>query len=364
MSERLKDMFFKRVFFDDLAASIKAFYPEFDNETFLSRIFDEQWEGRALKERVRHTTLSLKGLLPVNYRAALEIMRQVAPRLDSYGFSKMIFPDFVEVFGLDDWEASLPALEEFTQLASAEFAVRPFIKKDPPRMMAQMLAWTEHDSLEVRRLASEGCRPRLPWGIALPAFQADPSLILPILEILKSDESESVRRSVANNLNDISKDNPQVVIDLLREWGAQESDQMRRITERALRTLVKAGNSEALELLGYPSDPSIVVNDLVVEPECIALGEKVTISFEIESTGKTDQNLMIDYVVYLVRSKGERRPKVFKLTKRCIAPGERIPITKVQSFAPVTTRKYYPGEHALEIQINGKKFGRRKFILQ
>ena len=136
----------------------------------------------------------------------------------------MILPDFVEVFGLDDWEASLPILEEFTQFASAEFAVRMFIKKDPSTMMAQMLSWADHENANVRRLASEGCRPRLPWGMKLPDLIDDPSLILPILEKLKTDENESVRRSVANNLNDISKDNPQVVIKTLQQWQSIDTN--------------------------------------------------------------------------------------------------------------------------------------------
>ena len=131
-----------------------------------------------------------------------------------------VFTDYVEVYGLDDWEASIPALEEFTQQFSAEFAIRPFIVRYPERTMAQMLTWAGHESAEVRRLASEGCRPRLPWGIRLQDLVADPSPILPILERLKNDESESVRRSVANNLNDISKDNADVVLDLLPAWQA------------------------------------------------------------------------------------------------------------------------------------------------
>jgi 3-methyladenine DNA glycosylase AlkC len=364
MAEPLKEMFFKREFFEDLAAACRSVYPSFESETFLVRIYDEGWDGRELKERVRHTTVTLGDLLPQDYRAALGLLRQVAPALDSYGFEKMIFPDFVEVHGLEDWDVSLPALEQFTQQASAEFAVRPFILKDQERMMAQMLEWAGHESHHVRRLASEGCRPRLPWAMALPPLKADPSPILPILEKLKSDESESVQRSVANNLNDISKDNPWVVINLLRRWQTHNADEVRWIINHALRTLVKAGDPDALDLLGYPSQPAILARNLVVEPDSIAIGDKITFSFEIESTGEVSQDLMIDYVIHLVRAKGKRTPKVFKLTKKTIAPGERLQITKRHSFQPVTTRKYYPGQHAIEVQINGKSFGRREFTLK
>ncbi len=155
-----------------------------------------------------------------------------------------------------------------------------------------------------------------------------------------------------------------MVIDLLRRWQTRDTDEARWIINHALRTLVKAGDSDAFDLLGYPSEPAILVRNLVVEPDVIAIGDKITFSFEIESTGEATQNLMIDYVVHLVRAKGKRTPKVFKLTRKTIAPGERLQITKRHSFQPVTTRKYYPGQHAVEIQINGKSFGRREFTLE
>lgn len=364
MAEPLKELFFKQQFFEDLAAALRDVYPLFEAEIFLAHIYDEDWEGRELKERVRHTTVTLADLLPEDYRTALGLLRQVAPALDRYGFEKMIFPDFVEVYGLEDWDVSLPALEQFTQQASAEFAVRPFILKDQERMMAQMLDWAEHKSYHVRRLASEGCRPRLPWAMALPPLKADPSPILPILDKLKFDRTESVRRSVANNLNDISKDNPAVVVDVVQRWKTYDTHEMRWIINHALRTLVKAGDPDALELLGYPSEIAIVVRNLIVEPDAIVIGDKIKFSFEIESVSEASQNLMIDYVMHLVRAKGKRTPKVFKLTKRTIAPGERLQITKQYSFQPVTTRKYYPGQHAIEIQINGKTFARREFALK
>jgi hypothetical protein len=216
----------------------------------------------------------------------------------------------------------------------------------------------------VRRLSSEGCRPRLPWAVSLPALKADPSPILPILEQLKFDESEDVRRSVANNLNDIAKDNPQVTLDVLRRWQTHDTPEMQWIVQHALRTLVKAGDPAALSILGYGSQPEIVVRNLAVEPETVAIGGKMTFSFDIESTGHTPQELMIDYVMHLVRAKGKQTPKVFKLTKKTLAPGETLHITKWYSFAPLSTRKYYPGEHAVEIQINGALFGRKEFVVE
>ena len=217
----------------------------------------------------------------------------------------------------------------------------------------------------LRRLSSEGCRPRLPWGIALNALKADPSPVLPILEQLKLDESENVRLSVSNNLNDISKDHPDVVIDVLRRWqAAHDTKEMHRLIRHALRTLLKAGHPDALELLGYPIAPAIAVRDLSVAPRSIPMGGQVSLSFEIVSTGDAPQNLMIDYVVHLVRARGQRTPKVFKLTVKTIQPGEALRISKNVSFRPVTTRRYYPGEHVIEVKINGQGYGRVQFTLR
>lgn len=364
MPEALKNVFFKRPFFDDLAAALKSGYPELETERLFSGIYDDDWEGRALKERIRHTTLVIGELLPLDYREALAILRRIAPALDEYGFEKAVFPDFVEVYGLQDWEVSLPALEQFTQQMSAEFAVRPFIIQDQPRMMAQMLAWADHESEHVRRLASEGCRPRLPWAMALPALKADPSPILPILERLKCDDSETVRRSVANNLNDIAKDNPQVVVDTLARWQAEDGQAVQWITQHALRTLVKQGHPGALDLLGFGAKPEVIVKDLTVTPESVALGESITFSFALESCGTAAQNLVIDFVLSLMRANGKSSQKVFKLTKRTLAPGETVQISKKFTFAQITTRKYYPGDHAVAIQINGAVLAERHFLLQ
>lgn len=362
MPEALKTMFYTRAFFDDLAAAIRASYPAFDADTFVARIHDDGWDALELKQRMRRTTVTLRAFLPGEYRAALATLLRVAPLLDTYGFEKIVFSDFVEQYGLDDWEASLPALESFTQVMSAEFAVRPFIIRDQARMMAQMEQWAQHESPHVRRLASEGCRPRLPWAMALPALKKDPTPILPILEHLKHDSSEDVRRSVANNLNDIAKDNPQAVIDTLRRWQAEsDSPEMQALVRHALRTLIKAGSPDALALLGYGAGAAVIVRNLTVAPDVIGMHGSVTFSFEVESTGSAPQGLMIDYILHLAGANGKTRAKVFKLAKVTLAPGEVIRQTKTHSFKPITTRRYYPGAHAIEIQINGAACGRVQF---
>ena len=182
---------------------------------------------------------------------------------------------------------------------------------------------------------------------------------------MKQDPSETVRRSLANNLNDISKDHPEVVLDRLRRWNAAEDDneEIRWITAHALRTLVKRGDAETLELLGYPADPQISVRQVRVEPQRIAIGESVTLTYELKSTAGQEQKLMIDYVVYLVRANGRQTAKVFKHKKLSLKPGQVVRIQKKQSFRPVTTRKYYPGTHAIRPQVNGVLFDPVEFEL-
>ena len=362
MAEPLKNMY-NRAFSDALSAAIVAVYPDFDADAFNQSLYDDDWEARELKGRMRHIALTLRTLLPPDYAEALAILRRAAPSMNGYGFAPMIFPDFVEVHGLDDWDTSLPALEQFTQQTSAEFAVRPFILKDQPLMLAQMTRWSEHPSEHLRRLASEGSRPRLPWAMALPALKAAPSPILPLLARLKDADSEYVRRSVAISLNDISKDNPQVVLDVLRVWQADANPNVQKLTSHALRTLVKAGHAEALGLLGYASEAAFTVADLQLTPAAVRMGESVTFQFAVTSHAEAAQAAMIDYAVIFRRANGGPSRKVFKGTKRTFAPGETVSFSWRHSFRAITTRTYYPGEHAVEIQVNGVVCARQTFML-
>ncbi len=363
MAEPLKDSLYSRQFFDDLAAALYRHYPSFDRAQFIARIYDEAWQDRALKDRMRHTTTVLHQFLPGGYRAALDILKAAAPALEGSGFLLMSICEFVAVYGLDDWEVSIAAMELFTQYSSAEFAVRPFIVQDTPRMMAQMLSWASHDSHHVRRLASEGCRPRLPWSMALPLFKRDPSPILPILECLKSDPSDYVRRSVANNLNDIGKDNPDVVLDIARRWQKGATEDTQWIIRHALRSLIKAGHRDALELLGYGQDAQVTVEHIRRATDQIQMGEAIVFSFDIVSNADAPQQLMIDYIVHFQKANGTLAPKVFKLTQKTLEPGERLHIEKSHTIRPITTRTYYPGEHALSIQINGMTYDCGRFDL-
>ena len=361
MPEALKDTLFSRAIVHNFAASISSADPAFERSTYLESVLDSGWGALELKARMRRMALCLKPLLPQDYTSALQILRRAAEYFPQSGFASMVFGDFTALYGLEDWDASLPALAQFTCLGSAEYAVRPFIIRDQARMLAQMLEWAGSENKHHRRLASEGCRPRLPWGISLPALKADPRPILPILERLKNDPEDYVRRSLANNLNDITKDNPGVVFELLARWKAQDLPFFAEIAARALRSEIKNGDPAALALVGISHGALVCLSDLAVEPARIPMEGEVSITFSLLSTAAEAQNLVIDYIIHLVRANGTLTPKVFKLARRQLNPGERLSVSKRHSFRKITTRRYYPGTHAVEIQVNGVAVGRAEF---
>jgi 3-methyladenine DNA glycosylase AlkC len=363
MADALKDSLYSPVFIDELGKVLAAVYPAFDQARYHQHIYDSAWADRALKQRTRHITTVVHDLLPTDYRDALGILRAAATGLAHHSYAPIFMPDFVEVYGLEDWEASLPALAWFTRFSSSEFAVRPFILRDPPRMMAQMLTWATDSNHHVRRLASEGCRPRLPWGMALAPFKQNPAPILPILEQLKDDPEDYVRRSVANNLNDIAKDNPAVVIDLLRRWQEGASPERQWIIKHALRTLLKQGHSDALGLLGYGDGAGVIVRDFTLDSTTVTMGADIIFHFTLESTSPVAQDVMLDYVVYYHKANGKQAPKVFKLSAFQLGAGESRRFERRLSFRPISTRVYYPGPHRITLQINGVEQGEVVFDL-
>ncbi|MDD4372572.1 MAG: DNA alkylation repair protein [Bacteroidales bacterium] len=270
----------------------------------------------------------------------------------------MFLPDYIEVFGLNDYETSVSLMEYVTQFCSCEFAVRPFIIKYGDRMINQMNQWSLHQNYHVRRIASEGSRPRLPWAIALPDLKQNPNPILPLLDNLKSDPSEYVRRSVANCLNDIAKDNPEIVISIAKQWKGY-SKETYALIKHGCRTLLKKGNSEVLKYFGLDDNPNIVVTQFRIERPKIAIGESLEFCFTLQNNGKKTQTVRIEYGIYYLRNNGQHSKKVFKISERMLEPNEKIDIKRRQSFKIITTRKFYVGEQNLSIIINGQE---REFI--
>lgn len=271
MPELLKNIY-NDAFFGRFLPCLKEVVPLLDTQAFLQDIYDQDWEARELKQRMRHITLVLKNHLSGDYKTNVDTLLRLIPICLEKGFKAdnlefFFLPDFLEVFGQDHHTLSMDAIERITQFVSCEFAMRPFIIKYPGMAMEQMGSWSRHEHYAVRRLSSEGCRPRLPWAMALPVLKKDPAPILPILENLKNDSSAYVRRSVANNLNDISKDHPKLVIDLVKKWKGK-SPETDKLIKHACRTLLKEGNSELMQLFGFgPIDTIKIMNFKVLTPE-------------------------------------------------------------------------------------------------
>ena len=350
MAELLKDMY-NYESLHEIAKRIQSGYHPFRVDEFLKSTMDQSWNDLELKARVRKISSNLGRYLPADYGDALAILDQVVSTCSS-GFFGILFPDFVEVYGQDEknWNLSIKALERYTPYSSSEFAVRPFIINQEERMMAQMYAWSKHESEHVRRLASEGCRPQLPWAQALTKFKKDPAPILPILEQLKADPSPYVRKSVANNLNDISKTHPEQIAKLAKDWYGKNKD-TDWIVKHGCRTLLKKGDREVLEIFGYQNADCIAVNDFLLDKTTVAMGEDLCFSFYILTDEAT--KVRLEYAVDYVKASGKRSRKIFQISELSLNKNEKKFYSKKLSFADLTTRKHYPGMHAITLIVNG-----------
>lgn len=357
MAERLKDQFFTQASIRKLAETLSTIHPAFEVDTFLNLIYDSNWEALELKAKMHHVTRCFGATLPNTFQEALNILKKAI--LNVSGFEVMSFPDYVEMYGMEEWDLAMPALAYFTPFGSSEFAVRPFLDRDPARAMVYMSTWAEDPDPSVRRLASEGCRPRLPWAMALPKFKKDPTLIFPVLDKLKNDESEMVRRSVANNLNDISKDNPLLVLDVCGRWFGR-SKETDKIVKHACRSLLKAGNPRAMRLFGFCDPDRLGVEGLDIDAHPVKIGDSFIFSFNLRVKGKEKSKVRLEYVVYFVKAKGKLSPKIFQYSEKVYTPGS-YSMTKKHSMMDQSTRKHYPGEHQLAIIINGVEKARLAF---
>lgn len=359
MSQALKDAY-DQTYIARVAQVCSNAYPSFPVERFIQSVFDEQWGARELKARSQHIRHCLHQALDMPYAKAINVLMDVAPEFG--GYEALFFPDFVEAYGQQHWDLSMEAMQWLTRFSSAEFAVRPFIQSDPIKMMAQMRAWSEHENYHVRRLASEGSRPRLPWGQALPVFKRDPSPILPILDKLKQDDSDYVRRSVANNLNDIAKDNPLVTIG----WATRNKSKHPHtdwIIKHGCRTLLKQAQPDVMALFGYHPADEIEVSELRTEQPGIQIGESLNFAFNVRAKQGTLGRLRIEYGIDYVKSNGQLNRKVFKITEGEFEHPSRA-FSRNQSFRQMTTRKHYPGVHGLVVLINGEEKARTTFNLR
>ena len=353
MADPLKNNF-NAILIERYGLEISHHYDGFQLEKFQSSVINEDWEARELKDRMRHLTKCIYEHLNLPYQKAISVIIKTAPKFG--GFEAMTFPDIAEVYGLQDESVSLNALKELTKYSSSEFAIRPFIIQNQKSVMQTMLKWSKDSNEHVRRLSSEGCRPRLPWAMALPEFKKSPKSILPILENLIHDKSLYVRKSVANNLNDITKDNPTIALNFAKKWYGS-SDHANWIIKHGLRTLLKKGDKTALDILGFNESPDLRLTNFSLSETVVKIGSFINFAFDISHLHKKAVFLKVGFVVSYVKKGGKVSDKIFHITEKSFEPNESYSFKKKLSFIDLSTRKHQPGTHKISITINGNVIG-------
>lgn len=361
----IKDIY-SPAFYEKFSTSVQAVYPAFDKTAFIGGVFIPAFASMEWKERMKHTTRVFHEFLPGDFAAAVVWIENIIAQLRKDSFADdslpfVFFPDYIETYGLDSFEHGVRALEVITQFVSCEFAVRPFILKYGNRMIDEMVRWSSHENHKVRRLASEGSRPRLPWAMAIPALKKDPTRTIALLENMKNDPSEWVRRSVANHLNDIAKDHPAVVIEIAGRWRGQtkETD---AIVKHGCRTLLKQGHPEILKLYNLASENISQTELKVLNPE-VSFGEYLEFSFTVTNNNAIAQTVRLEYAVYYQKASGQLAKKVYKISERIYEAGAQVVVHRKQSFKPITTRKFYAGLHRVAVIVNGMEQEPADFIL-
>lgn len=349
-SDLWKDSVDKK-FVANLALRINQVYQTFDRTEYVRTVMADRFLKRELKDRLNTIARHLKDFLPPNYNQATAILIKAAPLVGE--FSNWALTSYVEQFGQDKFDRSIKVLKELTRYGTSEFGIRPFVNQYPEEMIKIFLGWSTDRNEHVRRLAAEGSRPRGVWVAHIPEYKKDPRGVLKILEGLKADRSLYVRKAVANNLNDISKDRPELVIKTARRWLKSKDPLTHWIVKHGCRTLIKKGNPEILKAFGFEASDKIRLVSLKLSRKQIKIGESIKLEFMIESNSRTDHSLLIDYQVSYARSSGRTSSKIFKFTKRTIKPGEKIKLATEHKFANISTRKHHPGRHSISLFING-----------
>lgn len=355
-----------------MAQVFKRLDPLFKEDEFIKKA-TFKLNSLELKARTLQVAHTLYSFLPQDFSQACYLIQKSLsePLQDKIsgsehneqgigGWSTMILADYVALYGQDHLEVAINTLQQITRRGSAEFAIRHFLLSQQDKTLALLKAWVNHPDHHVRRLVSEGTRPRLPWGFQLPSFIENPRPLIPLLKALKDDESEYVRRSVANNLNDIAKDHPDLVCQLTQEWMNLDDKNSVRLFRHACRTLLKKDYAPALALFGY-TKPKVQNLTFSLSHRSIKIGDSLELALSF--TSQVKQDLMIDYVVHHQKANGKTAPKVFKWRKQAPLKHDELVLSKKHSFKPVTTRVYYPGIHLIDVKINGETVAQQSFEL-
>jgi 3-methyladenine DNA glycosylase AlkC len=361
VAEALKT-FFSPSLVRRLAADLARVHPGFPARQFVKDAC-AGLDALELLDRGRHIARALDAHLPRSYPDAIAVLlRSLGPEhatdeLMGVGMAPFFYlPHLLYVAdrGLEHFDLSMRAQYELTKRFSAESSIRPFIGRDPERVLAVLRTWTTDRNAHVRRLVSEGTRLRLPWAQRVPWLDAHPERVLALLELLKDDGSTMVRRSVANNLNDVGRVRPDLLIRTAAEWLEDGSPERRRLIEHALRGAVKRGDRDALRLLGYGRKSSVSLERVTFSPRRVRIGGRVAMRFTLRSTAGKSQDLLVDVAVHFVKARGVSAAKVFKIARLVLAPRAGVDLETSFSLAVHTTRKPQPGAHAVDVIVNGQ----------
>lgn len=371
MTEPLKNRFGVEVI-DRIAAMVSPQAPQLDWDEFKRRARTGYLELE-LMDRARQIARSLSLTLPTSFPVAADLLiRSFGPahEVEQHGgldgFVYLPFGLFIASQGLDSFDHGMRANYELTKRFTAEFSVRPYIERDPARALDYLRQWAVDPNVHVRRLVSEGTRPRLPWAGRLRVFDEQPQVMLALLERLRDDREEYVRRSVANHLNDMGKTHPQLLVDVARQWLIDATEARRRLLRHALRSLVKQGNEQAIALLGFDARHahSIDVGRVQVLPRRAVIGGSIALRFELRNAATSPCALLVDLRVHYVKADGSSSPKVFKLAAVTLEAGAVAELRHTLSLRQMTTRTHYPGRHRLELLVNGRELPLADFFLK
>ena len=346
---------------EELAEQLGRTYKKFDRDNFVAFILTTEFFNLELKERISKIADALKEFLPKKYPQAINVIKKTAPEVG--GFENWALLMYVEKYGLDYFDDSINAMEVLTKLSTAEFAIRPFMIRYTDKMMPILHRWTKDKNKHIRRLAAEGSRPRGVWVAHIEQFKKDPNPVLELLEHLKADDSLYVRKAVANNLNDISKEHPELVVQTGKKWLKEKNKDTDWIVKHACRSLLKKGEPDVFSLFGFTDNPEIEISKFKLNKKKFTIGDKGQFSFELKSLHSKQQKLAIDYIVYYKKKNGKLSPKVFKFSEKKLKPNEHLTLSTKHSFENMSTRKHYAGKHKVELIVNGKKYSSIDFSL-
>ncbi len=360
---------FNEILIIKIASQLKANFTEFEHKLFVRKasLFNESC---GLMKRANIIADALVECLPSDFNRSGQIIRSTFEPIQKNqsnwkNFIYMPYAMYIERKGCkkEHLELSYDLLREITKRFTSEFAIRTFLVNFPITTLKILKEWAYDQNPNVRRLASEGCRPRLPWAKEIKAFKKNPYPGIELLQILKNDDSKYVQKSVANHMNDIAKDNPKIALKILRQWKKENKPNTNWIVKHALRNELKKGNPEALKIYGFSLSPKIEISKFLLSHKELKIGDSVKFSFTLTNSGYTTENFIIDYVCFYMKSNNRKTPKTFKIVTKKLKKGESIAIEKAHSFKPLSTRKLHIGKHKIALFINGKIVGEKSFKL-